>query len=440
MKNYNNISNDRIINRTDIFLLPEYKEIVDDLIENQPKIASVAIVEKSKDIAYSTTDWDLNSVLEDILAVWGQKEGKYLTIGGKSYRIFQNTPDRLAASLISGTHDILGFKDNEWMIVCKVSVDKDNAVIVLMNAFMEMGRSLGRLSSKKPFMDPSMALSKSDKIEEVMPKFLFDTTKILQRLGLQKFGLTPEEAGVYLELLKKTSYGEKVSNLNKKLDIKRPTLYKMLDRLVDKNWVDVELRTSKRTQFYIARPIAEVFDRIIQEKIEEIKILKSFQLLIKEYLGNGWESASKFYDDSQTFSREVFDIDMLGMMGLEKDFGILVFEYDENIVDEIRAQDKLSLIHDKIIEQMKKLKEQGKIQDFGTVEKNIKIEYIEIQENHGANIFLRFKEGSSTARQLGKGWIIAVKAVVIPIENLIYVIWGSEEKFQTLLDLFSNLK
>jgi len=109
-------------------------------------------------------------------------------------------------------------------------------------------------------------------------------------------------------------------------------------------------------------------------------------------------------------------------------------------VDEIRAQGKLSLIHDKIIEQMKKLKEEGKIQDFGTVEKNIKIEYIEIQENHGANIFLRFKEGSSTARQLGKGWIIAVKAVVIPIENLIYVIWGSEEKFQTLLDLFSNLK
>jgi len=440
MRNYNNISVDKLITWTDNFLLPEYEKIVKDLMKNQPKIVSVAIVDRNKEISYSTTNWDLSSVLEDTLAIWGKKEGKYITIGGKSYRIFQNTPDRLAASLISGAHDILGFRDKEWMILCKVSVEKDNAVIVLMNTFMEMGRSLGRLSSRKPFIDPSIALSKADKIEEVMPKFLFDTTKILRRLGLQKFGLTPEEARVYLELLKKTSDGEKVTNLNKKLNIKRPTLYKILDRLVDKNWVDVELRTSKRTQFYISRPIAEVFDRIIQEKIEEIKILRSFQLLIKEYLGNGWESASKFYDDSQTFSREVFDIDMLGIMGLEKDFGILVFEYNEDVVDEIRAQDKLSLIHDKIIEQMKKLKEEGKIKDFGDVEKNIKMEHVEIQENHGANIYLRFKEGSSTARQLGKGWIIAVKAVVIPIENLIYVIWGSEEKFQTLLELFSNLK
>ncbi len=439
MKKYNIISNDRFIIRPEVFHLPEYKEIVEDLIKNQPKIVSVVIVKEHKDIVYSTTNWDLNNVLEDILAIWGQNDGKYLTIGGKSYRIFQNTPDKLAASLISGSHDILGFRDNDWMILCKVSVEKENAVIVLMNTFMELGRSLSRLSQKKPFMDSSMVLSKAKKIDEIMPKFLFDTTKILQRLGLQRFGLTPEEAKVYLELLKKTSDGEKVSNLNKKLDIKRPTLYKMLDRLVDKNWVDVELRTSKRTQFYIARPIAEVFDRIIQEKIEEIKILRSFQLLIKEYLGNGWESASKFYDDSQTFSREVFDIDMLGIMGLEKDFGILVFEYDEDVVDEIRAQDKLSLVYDKIIEQMKKLKEEGKIQDFDDVEKNIKMEHVEIEENHGANIYLRFKEGSSTARQLGKGWVIAVKAVVIPIENLIYVIWGSEEKFQTLLDLFSNL-
>ena len=88
MKNYNNILVDELITRTDVFLLPEYEEIVKQLIKNQPNIVSVAIIDKNNKIAHTTTDWDLESVLGEILEIWGQDNGKYLTIGGKSYRLF----------------------------------------------------------------------------------------------------------------------------------------------------------------------------------------------------------------------------------------------------------------------------------------------------------------------------------------------------------------
>ena len=62
----------------------------------------------------------------------------------------------------------------------------------------------------------------------------------------------------------------------------------------------------------------------------------------------------------------------------------------------------------------------------------------EYQEYLGATISLKFKEGSKLAKELGEGWIVTIKEVAIPIENTIYILWGSEEKFQVLLDVILN--
>jgi hypothetical protein len=123
-------------------------------------------------------------------------------------------------------------------------------------------------------------------------------------------------------------------------------------------------------------------------------------------------------------------------MGLEKDFGIIIFEYENVIIDEIRIQDKLDLIHGKIGQELEKLSKANKIPDY----EDKKIEYTKFQDNFGAIIYLKFKKGSETTKSLGDDWVSAIKLVAIPVENNIYVIWGSEEKFQIIMDMILNLK
>ena len=69
----------------------------------------------------------------------------------------------------------------------------------------------------------------------------------------------------------------------------------------------------------------------------------------------------------------------------------------------------------------------------------MKIEYTKVKEYLGASIFLKFKEGSEIANNVGYDWIVAIKEVAIPIDNVIYVIWGSEEKFQNIMDIILKL-
>ena len=417
------------------FYMTNYEKIANSLMESDSNINSVAIIEGENNLVYSTVNWDISGDIEDINSIWGSEEEKSISIMGVNYRILQNTFEKLIAFSFNRKDNIIGFKDNERKIICKVTLDEKDRLVQLINAVTQISRALRLMSSKEPYMAPDTLLGKEDPFAEVSTKFLFDTTKILQTLGLQKFGLSPDEAKVYLALLNKGEKGEIVGNLDKELDIKRTTIYRIIERLLKKNWVEKVLETPRGTHIYVARPIVDLVNKIIKDKEEEIKILKSFRLLIGEYLSNGWEDVSKRYKDSQSLGREVFDIDVLGIMGLEKDFGIIVFEYDKDIIDEIRVRDKLDLVYNKIEEQIEKLKNESVIPGF----EDMKIEYTTVQEYLGASIYLKFKEGSEIANSIGHEWVVAIKQVAIPIDNIIYVIWGSEEKFQIIMNAILKL-
>lgn len=415
--------------------MTNYEKIANFLMKSVSNINSVAIIEDQNNLAYSTVNWDIRGEIEKITSIWGSEKEKSITIIGVNYRILQNTYDKIVAFSFNRKDNIIGFKDEERKIICKILLEEEDIIIQLMNALTYLSKALSMMSTRKPFKDPKTELGKYEPFDDISTKFLFDTSKILQTLGLQKFGLSPEEAEVYLALLRKGDKGEKVGELDKELDIKRTTIYRIIDRLVNKDWVEKVLETPKGTQIYVARPIIELFNKIIKEKEEEIKILKSFRLLLDEYLRNGWEDVTKSYRDSQSIGREVFDIDVLGIMGLEKDFGIIVFEYNRDVIDEIRVRDKLDLVYNKIEEQIEKLRKEERIPGF----EDMKIEYTTIQEYLAASIYLKFKEGSEIANNIGDKWVIAIKQVAIPIENGIYVIWGSEEKFQTIIDVIMKL-
>ncbi|TXT63510.1 MAG: hypothetical protein BAJALOKI1v1_710005 [Promethearchaeota archaeon] len=419
----------------------EYESIISDLLKNHHSITSLAfieITEERKKIKYATKTWDIINIkdLQNFFSKWDVKDSKLLIIGENTYRIFNNTVERFAAQ--SRTHWLVGFRNNELAIICKADIKQGTVFLEIMTLYITLGRTLSSFSMQEPYTRPNIKFTPSKKLQTISPKFLFDTMGILRRLGLQKFGLTPEESKVYLTLLEKGSKGDIVGNLNKELDIKRTTIYRIIDRLIKDKWVEKGSKTSKGTQIYYARPINELIDKIIREKEEEIKILKSFQFLVDEFV-DGLEK-SQFYDQIQSFGKDVFDIDVLGFMGLEKDFGIIIFEYEEEIVDEIRAKDKLALVFDKIREQLKSLKEKGKLKDMGDINDNMKFEQDSIEKYDGANVYLKFKKGSPTAKQLGDDWILVIQEVAIPIDNVIYVIWASKEKFEQIKNLVLQLK
>jgi hypothetical protein len=168
---------------------------------------------------------------------------------------------------------------------------------------------------------------------------------------------------------------------------------------------------------------------LIKEKEEEIKILKGFKLILGENIQNGWKIDTSDSGDL----KEPFDIEVQEIIGFEKDCGIVVFEYDRLIKDEENLDRvKLRLYSEKIKHQIL----EHNIVDL----ENIEIIESKIDEYLTAEIKIKFVENSITAKNLSNNWINVVKLVAIPIDNRIYVIWGSEQKFPYLINIIRNLK
>jgi len=54
-------------------------------------------------------------------------------------------------------------------------------------------------------------------------------------------------------------------------------------------------------------------------------------------------------------------------------------------------------------------------------------------------MYFKFKEGTETGNNVGTDWIVAARHVAMLIENKVYVVWGSEEKFPVFLNIILKL-
>ena len=54
-------------------------------------------------------------------------------------------------------------------------------------------------------------------------------------------------------------------------------------------------------------------------------------------------------------------------------------------------------------------------------------------------MYFKFKEGTETRNNVGTDWIVAARHVAMLIENKVYVVWGSEEKFPVFLNIILKL-
>ena len=407
---------------------------IDRNIKKDESIISTAIIEDNNKVVYSTENWDISGDIDHINSIWGSQDARYITIFDREYTILQNTDERLiAVSIEKGRRrtltreGIVGFKDEERIIICKVPEEG-----IMLTALMDTARTLSEMSSKEPYITGKLSLEKEEEEKELTPKIISDTSRVLEKLGLNRVGLSEDDAKVYLALLRKGEKGEKVGILDKELELKRTHIYRIIDRLTQKDWVDKLAKTPKGGQIYVARPLIDLLDVFIKEKEEEIKILKGLRLIISENLENGW----KIITDGKKDIKGQFDLDIQEIIGNEKDCGIVIYEYDRIIKGEENL-DKVKLrIYSKKLETIiKERQEIGKLKDL----EDVKVEEIDIQDYCGAIISIKYRLGRKTANNVGNDWNVVAKLVSIPIDNKIYIIWGSEEKFQILMNMILKI-
>ncbi len=152
---------------------------------------------------------------------------------------------------------------------------------------------------------------------------------------------------------------------------------------------------------------------------------------------NGWIDVSEIDKESKSILKKGFDFKTLGITGVEKDCGLLIFEYDSPIEDDIISKAALQLSCERL-----KLSTQvdEDIEEYTNPDLvDLKFESSKIHEYLGAIMFIKFGEGSETSKIIGIDWIIAAKLVAIPMKDKIYVIWASEEKFPILMNIFLKL-
>lgn len=407
-------------------------QALSELIKSESKTISAAIIEGENNIEYSTENWDISGDIEEINSVWKSMKHTTLMISDIKYVIIQCTPERLVGIDPYKKGGLLGFKDEERKIICKIAPDGLKRL-----GMMEASRTLSKLSSKKPYMDLDSQLGKVEELKWATPRILLDDTNNLQELGLLKFGLSIEEAKVYLALLKKEKEGAKVGQLDEDLSIKRTTIYRIIDRLISKGWILKLPLMPKSAQDFIARPLNDIFDERIQQKEEELKILKSFRYIMGETLENGWIDISEIKKDFQLYSEKSFDFKTLGVIGEEKDCGLIIFEYNRKVKEEVIIRAALQLSSEKMREP---IQPDLNIKDYKIPDlEDIKIEDTKIQDYLGMTMYFKFKEGSETGNNIGTDWIVAARHVAVPLDDKIFVVWGSEEQFPILLSIILRL-
>jgi predicted transcriptional regulator len=393
---------------------------IDFDIKKDPEIIAAVIIDGKNDILYSTDNWNLSEDIEHINSIWGKKETRYLYLSGNKYTILQNTLERLIAVSFNKTkkkvisqESIVGFKDSERCVLCKIP---QNLSGQLLYAIPKTVNILRELSSKEPYMGSDTTLGKLEELKWTTPKVLPNDTINLQNLGLLRFGLNEKEAEVYLAFLKKGETGDTIGNVNKELlDLKRTHIYRIIERLERNGWVSHVIESNQKPQKYRAISLNHIIDDFIKQRETEITILKSFRFILGEKLENGWINVSELEHDLQNMYSKEYDFKNLGVTGVEKDCGLLIFEYESPVDNHIviRAALQLSFekiraklfIYEDIDDDIKRGYKNPDLEDIKIIDKKI-LDY------YGAEVY---------------------------IQNKIYIVWGSEEKFTILLNMILKI-
>ncbi|MHA1282516.1 MAG: hypothetical protein ACTSQP_08395 [Promethearchaeota archaeon] len=133
----------------------DYQTAVYNLMQAEPAIIAVAIIEGKDTIVYSTDNWDISADVGRVMSSWASQNAQFIMISGVKYSMLQCTSERLVATSIRGEGHIVGAKDEERKIIAYVEPEGN-----MNTAYMETARALASLSTKKPYLDDSAQLGR----------------------------------------------------------------------------------------------------------------------------------------------------------------------------------------------------------------------------------------------------------------------------------------
>lgn len=266
--------------------------------------------------------------------------------------------------------------------------------------------------------------------------------------GLQKTGLTHEEALIYFNLIQHGKKGTYIKDLTDHLPIKRTTIYSILNRLHDRGYVreNLEYEGPKGAKMYAAISPELYMSRIINKKKSELEMLEKIELdvidkletmylesiefsiseiddFLKPYLNplyeKGWKVIEHIVEKSQiTHDFEAYDTTLLvSNAKFVKDAGFMVFRYNRDVEYD---ENTLNYMFDML---SRKGKEEVLNKGIGVVDIKLIESEIEIKGKKFKGHLPKFKF------EHNDGYIQITETVMIPIKDKIFFMWAENHKF-----------
>ncbi|TFF95576.1 MAG: hypothetical protein EU544_02435, partial [Promethearchaeota archaeon] len=135
----------------------DYETAVYNLMQAEPAVIAVAIIEGQSEIVYTTDNWDISADVGRVMSSWVGQNAQFVMISGVKYSMLQCTAERLVATSIRGEGHIVGAKDEERKVLAYVEPDGNMNV-----AYMETARALAAMSSKQSYLGEGEELGKYD--------------------------------------------------------------------------------------------------------------------------------------------------------------------------------------------------------------------------------------------------------------------------------------
>jgi predicted transcriptional regulator len=262
------------------------------------------------------------------------------------------------------------------------------------------------------------------------------------------FGLTDEEATVYLSLLKREMRGEIVGRIKNELEIGRTTIYAIMERLTSKGWtISEKIADNPKRVKYIAKSPFKVLNSIIECKEKELTLLKeqclhigdkleqTYQgakkltienihpggyIYLRSLLDKGWKIKSEVVEHSESIGRMTLDYELKGNKGFPKDCGLIIFQFERNIEQESSViNDAVTMLKNKTDYEIR----QDKVPGF----EDVKLEDLMYQGYQSTDVFIKLK--------FKKNWWHVGREMVIPIKNKVFMIFGNKNNFKVLFNL-----
>jgi DNA-binding MarR family transcriptional regulator len=265
--------------------------------------------------------------------------------------------------------------------------------------------------------------------------------------GLEKTGLTHEEALIYFTLIQHGKKGTYIKDLTDHILIKRTTIYSIINRLHYRGFVreNSEYEGPKGAKMYAAISPELYINRMINLKKNEIEILEKIKIdvmdkletvylesvefsineiddFLKPYLKplyeKGWKVIEHLVEKSQiTYGFEAYDTTLLAPDAkIVKDAGFMVFKYKRDVEDDLNT---LNYMFDML---SRKGKEEVLNKGIGVVDVELKETKIEIRGKKFRGHLPNFKfEHADDYSQL-------TETVMIPVKNKIFFMWAENHK------------